>query len=132
MTKKEELNDYEEDVALSKVNDMFEGGTVTGQDWRTSLFEAHANALFGAPIAILAHIGLLLWSGIEPNWENATVFATASWPVFFYLSVMRVFLFRRIFERYGVLLEPVTLIRKLVCLIKYGKLSKKQGRTEET
>ena len=110
---KDELEKYEEDIALEKAKDLFEGGTLTGgQSWRSSLFEAHLNALVGAPLAILAHILLLIWSGIEPNWSNATLFASASWPVFFYLSVSRVFIFRRVFERFHIELEPIAIYKR--------------------
>jgi len=111
---KDELENYESDKAMEKAKDLFEGGTITnGQSWRTSLFEAHLNALIGAPLAILAHIGLLIWSGIEPDWGNATLFASASWPVFFYLSVSRVFIFRRIFEKFNIQLEPIAIYKRL-------------------
>ena len=127
MTKKEELKDYEENVALEKAGDMFEGGSLTGQNWRTSLFEAHINAIIGAPMAIGAHVGMLLWAGVIVTWENALVFASASWPVFFYLSVGRIFAFRRIFDKYGIALEPITLIRKLIHNGNNGKTSQEKG-----
>lgn len=120
MTKKEELNDYDEKRAMSKVNDLFEHGSISGQNWHTSLFEAHVNSLIGAPIAIFAHILLLMAAGLAPSWENAAIFASASWPVFFYLSVGRIFIFRRIFEKYGVNLEPITLFKRLCSKLNHG------------
>ena len=110
---KDELKEYEEERAMKHAKHLFEGGTLDKQSWRSSLLEAHINSLIGAPIAVVAHIALLIWSGIEPDWNNATVFATASWPIFFYLSVGRIYMFRRIFEKYGVHLEPVEIYRRL-------------------
>lgn len=120
MNKKEEFKNYESDIAMSKAKDMFEGGTIdnSGQSWRSSLFEAHINALAGAPLAIIAHILMLYYSGVEPDWNNAAIFASASWPVFFYLSVSRVFLFRRIFEKFGIRLEPIYIYKTLKNLLK--------------
>ena len=83
------------------------------QSWKAALLEAHVNSLIGAPIAIFAHVGLLLWAGVVVTWENALLFASAAWPVFFYLSVGRIFLFRRIFEKYGLSLEPIEIYRSL-------------------
>lgn len=72
-----------------------------------SMVEAHINALVGAPPAIAANF--LLLAAFYP--ENATVdfvamWAILTWPIFFYLSVGRIWLIRRIFERWGILLEP--------------------------
>jgi len=118
---KDELEKYESDKAMEKAKDLFEGGTITnGQHWRSSLFEAHINSLIGAPIAIFAHILLLMAAGLTPNWENAAIFASASWPVFFYLSVGRIFLFRRIFDKYGIALEPITLFKKIRSRLNHG------------
>ena len=126
MTKKEELDNYETNRAMSKANDLFEHGSVSEQHWRTSLFEAHINSLVGAPIAIFAHILLLMAAGLTPNWENAAIFASASWPVFFYLSVGRIFLFRRIFDKYGIALEPITLFKKIRSKLNHGSSQEKE------
>jgi len=126
-SKKDALKEYEDDVEAKKIRNFFEGGSVDyKQSWRSSLLEAHVNSLIGAPIAIVSHVLLLLWAGLTPDWENATVFATAAWPVFFYLSVGRIFLFRRIFEKYGLSLEPLEIYRSLKRL--YGEL---RGKTHE-
>jgi len=77
-----------------------------------SLLEAHVSALIGAPLAVIAHILLLIISGIETDWSNAVLFASASWPVFFYLSVGRQWAIRRLFEKYGINLEPKYIIKK--------------------
>jgi len=129
-SKKDALKEYEDEVMSKKITNMFEGGSVKyNQSWRASLLEAHVNSLIGAPIAILSHVGLLLWAGIVVTWENALVFATAAWPVFFYLSVGRIFLFRRIFEKYGFSLEPLEIFRKMKRL--YGDLRGKSNEDKE-
>lgn len=113
-SKKDALKEYEDDIEAKKITNFFEGGSVDyKQSWRSSLLEAHVNSLIGAPIAIFAHVGLLLWAGVVVTWDNALVFASAAWPVFFYLSVGRIFLFRRIFEKYGFSLEPLEIFRSL-------------------
>lgn len=127
-TKKDELRKYEEDLIGKDFIDLFESGSQSGQSWKSSLLEAHINSLIGAPLAILAHIGLLLWSGIEPNLENAALFASASWPVFFYLSVGRIYLFRRIFNRYGIALEPIAIYKKIKSKLNVNK-SEQNGST---
>jgi len=127
-TKKEELRQYEDDVIGKKVTDMYEGATNgTKQSWKSSLFEAHVNSLIGAPIAIAAHAALLILF-TEFAVENPIVFATSVWPVFFYLSVSRIYIFRRIFEKYGVGLEPIAIYRK----IKSKLLLKKEHGTTQT
>lgn len=113
MSREEEIRKYEEEVALNRAVDMFEGGTITNQSWRSSLFEAHINSLVGAPLAVISNILLLIWSGIEPDWVSASIFATATWPVYLYLSVGRIYLFRRIFEKYGKSLEPTAIFKSL-------------------
>lgn len=127
-TKKEELRKYEDELISKNFNDLFSNGIKSGQSWKSSLLEAHVNSLIGAPLAILAHIGLLIWSGIEPNLENAALFASASWPVFFYLSVGRIYLFRRIFNRYGIALEPIAIYRKIKSKLFVNK-SEQNGTT---
>ena len=73
----------------------------------TSLIEAHANALVGAPPAILAN-WLLLDYFYPKNADShfAAMWAIVTWPVFFYLSVGRGYLVRRTFEKYGVDISP--------------------------
>jgi hypothetical protein len=111
---KEDLEAYEEEVALKRAVDMFEGGTITkpGQSWRSSLLEAHINSLVGAPLSIIANIILLAWL-LHEDYTTATVFAIGTWPIYLYLSVGRIYLFRRIFEKWGVHLEPLYIIRKI-------------------
>ncbi len=113
MVTKDELRNYEEDKALEYAKDLLEGGTKTnGQSWRASMLEAHVNSLVGAPLAILAHAGVLFYFG-EYALGNPLVFATMTWPIFFYLSITRIYIFRRIFEKHGVHLEPLYLFRLL-------------------
>lgn len=114
MVDESEVVKYEEEVALKNAKDMFEGGTMTNnQSWKSSLFEAHINSLVGAPLAVISNILLLVWSGIEPDWTSASIFATATWPIYFYLSVGRIYLFRRIFEKFGKSLEPTAIFKSL-------------------
>jgi len=94
------------------------------QSRKSSLLEAHLNSLIGAPIAIVAHATLLVVAGYAPTWENSLVFATVSWPVFFYLSVGRIYLFRRIFEKYHVALEPLVIYRKFKSQLAFNKAGK--------
>lgn len=79
-----------------------------------SLFEAHINALAGAPPAIIANYLLLDHFYPEaPTTEFILFWSIITWPVFFYLSVGRVWFVRRIFERWGIILEPSHLYIKL-------------------
>jgi len=94
------------------------------QSRKSSLLEAHINSLIGAPLAIMAHAALLIVAGYSPSWENATIFATMSWPVFFYLSVGRIYLFRRIFEKYNLALEPLVIYRKFKSQLAFKKAGK--------
>lgn len=118
MTKKEDIEDYEFSIAAKRAVDMFDGvGFTAGQTWRSSLLEAHINGLIGAPIAIIAHIIMLMGAGLSASWEGATAFASASWVVFFYLSVGRQYLLRRIFEKYNIHLEPIYIFKYLKNLL---------------
>ena len=76
----------------------------TNQNKWTSLVEAHLNAIIGAPLAIGAHIMLLTYFKPEPG--DYVAFAAVSWPIFFYISVIRLYFFRRLFEKYK-FLDPV-------------------------
>ena len=126
--KKEELHNYEDGAIGKKIGDMVEGATTNyKQSWKSSLFEAHVNSLFGAPLAIAAHAGLLVIFS-EFALEQPLVFATTVWPVFFYLSITRIYIFRRIFEKYSVALEPMAIYRK----IKSKLLLKKEYGTSQS
>ena len=111
-TKKEELHTYEDTTIGKKIGDMYNGAnTDYKQSWKSSLFEAHINSLIGAPIAIASH-AILLILFTEFAVEKPLVFATTVWPVFFYLSITRIYIFRRIFEKYSVALVPMAIDRK--------------------
>lgn len=72
-----------------------------------SLVEAHINAAIGAPPAIIINYFLLEhFYPIDPTPEIIAAWAILTWPIFFYLSVGRIWIIRRIFERFGLLLEP--------------------------
>ena len=110
--KKEALREYE-DVKIGRaIQNMYGLNVDTKQSWKSSLFEAHVNSLIGAPIAIVAH-AVLLVVFMDFAVNQPLVFATTVWPLFFYLSVGRIYLFRRIFEKYGVTLEPIAIYRKI-------------------
>jgi len=126
-TKKEELRAYEDFTIGKKVNDLFENGTQTHQSWKSSMFEAHVNSLIGAPIAIAAHALVLFYFGAYAV-ENPWLFATMTWPMFFYLSVSRIYIFRRIFERYDIALEPMAIYRKIKSKLSVKK-SEQNGET---
>jgi hypothetical protein len=118
MTNKIDLEDYEFSIAAKRVSDMFDGvGITNSQTWRISLLEAHLSAAVGAPLSIIIHVMLLLASGLTLKLETAFIFASASWPAFFYVSVGRQYLFRRIFERWGIQLDPINLYKKITRLI---------------
>ncbi len=70
----------------------------------SSLVEAHLNAIVGAPLAIGAHLALLNW--YQPESGDYLAFALLSWPIFFYISVIRLYFFRRLFIKYK-FLDPV-------------------------
>ena len=77
---------------------------MTKQNKWSSLVEAHLNAIAGAPLAIVAHLALLMY--FKPEEGDYLTFAAISWPIFFYLSVVRIYFFRRLFVKYK-FLDPV-------------------------
>jgi len=77
-----------------------------------SLLEAHFNALVGAPLAIISHGILLSTFGVWAI-DNPYFFALLTWPVFFYLSVTRIWGIRRIFIKWGINLEPSYIYKKM-------------------
>ena len=121
MPSKKELK-KDEYQRLNKSVDAFFNSSYRndGQSKWGSLFEAHTNAIIGAPPAIIAHI-LLLITFSDFAKEQPALFATAIWPVFFYLSVARMWIFRRIFEKYNVQLEPIILFRNIWLFFRHGK-----------
>lgn len=132
MTKKDDLKKYEDELAAERIHEFFSDKVKTGQSRWSSLLEAHVNSLIGAPPAVFAHILMLSYAG---NWatDNPIIFATATWPVFFYISVGRMFTIRRVFEKYGVNLEPVNLIRRINHFLRHGKTQtqKKEEKSRE-
>ena len=77
------------------------------------------NALVGAPMAIGSHAILLIYAG---DWviSNPIAFAFASWPIFFYLSVGRIYVFRRVWEKYHIRLEPYEIYKQLKGIVTNG------------
>lgn len=117
MTKKDMIKKYESDKIDQKVADFFDAEFIVygrGQTKWGSFFEAHMNAIGGAPPAILANYLLLEhFYPINATAEFAAWWAVITWPVFFYLSVGRTFIFRRIFEKYKVNLDPVIILKRI-------------------
>lgn len=113
-----ELEQYEKEKVEQKIQDFFDAEFVNysrKQSRWGSFFEAHMNALGGAPPAILANYILLEhFYPINATTEYAAWWAIVTWPIFFYLSVGRTFIFRRIFEKYNVNLDPVVLLKKVL------------------
>lgn len=111
-----ELDEYELEKIFSDYNKIIENaenGGYAKQSKLGSLFEAHLNSLVGAPPAMYANFLLLKYFFPEsPTEEFVAMWAIITWPVFFYLSVGRIYLFRRIFEKWGIDLEPKSLYRR--------------------
>lgn len=118
-SKKDQIRQYEEELVSQHILEFFSPKVKTGQTKWGALLEAHVNSLVGAPPAIIAHITILSLTG-DFAIENPVIFATASWPIFFYISVGRMFLFRRIFQKFGVNLEPVTIIKRFNAFLRHG------------
>lgn len=77
-----------------------------------SFFESILGALMAAPSATILHWYMLeLWGNDFDNPTLKGMFVSITWVSFFIHSITWKFIFRRIFERYG--LEPKTLILRL-------------------
>jgi hypothetical protein len=117
MTKKDQLKEYETNKVDQKVVDFFDAEYIVygrGQSKWGSFFEAHLNAIGGAPPAILANYILLEhFYPVNATTEYVAYWAIITWPIFFYLSVGRTFIFRRIFEKYKVNLDPVIILKRI-------------------
>lgn len=79
-----------------------------------SFFESLNAASVAAPTAIGLHKLMLIIFGdcTLATAECNDIFVLISWVVFFIHSIIWKFIIRRIFEKYGVQLDPIHLIRR--------------------
>ena len=78
-----------------------------------SLYESVNSALFAAPTAILLHKAQLIIAGNNAINESQDIFVTVSWFMFFLHSIFWKFIIRRIYEKFGVKLDPIHLVAAL-------------------
>lgn len=78
-----------------------------------SLVESFSGALIAAPTANLLHWLLLQLFDQHVINENQPYFITTSWIIFFFHAVAWKYIIRRTFEKYGVQLDAIHLVRAL-------------------
>ena len=118
-TTKEEMDEYFLGQMSKDYESMVNGNDSHTQTKSGSLLEAHISAFVGAPPAILANYLLLNYFYPNNPETNFVMFwAIITWPIFFYLSVSRIWIIRRVFVKWGIVLEPIALFRKIKRMIK--------------
>ena len=80
-----------------------------------SFAESCSGALVAAPTAIILHIVLLTFAGDFAIGEHTRAFfATISWVIFLFHSIIWRYITRRIYDMYQIDLNPVHLIRRAI------------------
>ena len=78
-----------------------------------SLFESINAAAFAAPTAMLLHKATLIIAGNNALNENQDFFIGITWFMFFLHSILWKYILRRVYDHYGLSLDPRNIYKKL-------------------
>lgn len=78
-----------------------------------SLLESVNAAAFAAPTAMLLHKATLMIAGDNVLNENQDLFVFITWIMFFLHSIAWKYILRRVYDHYGVSLDPRNIYKKV-------------------